>query len=97
MNKNFHKITFTVALALFVIPQVTFAAWWNPFTWGIFHRSDIKTQIFENKLDANATTTIATSTLKENITATTTPAIPAVKQEVKKTAPVVDNFAIKAS
>lgn len=33
MKNNLQKIAFIVALALFVVPQVTFAAWWNPFTW----------------------------------------------------------------
>lgn len=31
--KNFSKITFTIVLTLFIIPRVTFAAWWNPATW----------------------------------------------------------------
>lgn len=79
---------------------MTFAAWWNPFTWGIFHKADTKTEVLEkrireleSKLGANATTTIATSTPKETAT-TTTATTSVVKKEVKKVPPPIDNSAI---
>mgnify|MGYP001580904712 CR=1 FL=1 len=46
-----------------VIPQITFAAWWNPFTWKIFYKTE-KVSELENKLGDNGTTTIDTSTTK---------------------------------
>ena len=39
MKKFSQKIFLLAVISLLIIPQVTFAAWWNPFTWKIFHRS----------------------------------------------------------
>lgn len=39
----------TLVLSL-IIPQVTFAAWWNPFTWKIFNRVDTKTEVLEQRI-----------------------------------------------
>lgn len=34
-----------IIIALTIVPQVSFASWWNPFTWKIFKKSvDIKTE-----------------------------------------------------
>lgn len=61
MNKKFLIL---VVIGL-IIPQITLAAWWNPFTWRVFNREN-KTQILENqvkelekKLDTKATSTPA--------------------------------------
>lgn len=37
-------------LIAILLPQVAFAAWWNPISWKIFHRTDTKTQILENRV-----------------------------------------------
>lgn len=34
----------------FIVPQVAFAAWWNPFTWGVPKESGAKTQALENRV-----------------------------------------------
>lgn len=36
--KNVAKIALISSLLLLVIPQVTFAAWWNPLTWSLFNK-----------------------------------------------------------
>ena len=57
-------------LTVLIIPSVAFASWWNPFSWNIFHRTNTKTQIIENKMpepiskNSNATTTTSTSSPK---------------------------------
>lgn len=35
--KNTYKFLIIVLLAVFIIPQVALAAWWNPFSWGIWN------------------------------------------------------------
>ncbi len=50
MNKFPQKFIFVIILAIFIVPQVTFAAWWNPFTWGIFHKADTKTEVLEKRI-----------------------------------------------
>lgn len=37
-------------LITLLIPQVALAAWWNPFSWAVFHRTGTKTQILENRV-----------------------------------------------
>lgn len=37
--KSIHKTLLLVLVGLLIVPQVTFAAWWNPFTWNIFNRA----------------------------------------------------------
>jgi hypothetical protein len=45
MKNNLSKFAFTIALALFIIPQVTFAAWWNPASWfnnwSFIHKTEV--------------------------------------------------------
>lgn len=45
-----NKISILILLAVIMVPQVASAAWWNPFSWKIFHRTDTKTQILENRV-----------------------------------------------
>lgn len=47
----------------FIIPQVTFAAWWNPFTWSIFR---LRTEVVNNKqaVDGAAATSSSEITLE---------------------------------
>jgi hypothetical protein len=66
--KNLMRVSVVAIVFMLLIPQVTFAAWWNPLSWNIFNRP-AKTQIQQVQV---ATTTIGisvTSTTK----ATSTP------------------------
>lgn len=60
-----HRNLFAVAALVFlIVPQIALAAWWNPFSWSIFHRSETKTQVLENrakKLNEDATSTSITA------------------------------------
>jgi hypothetical protein len=51
-------------LAFLIIPQITFAAWWNPTTWKIFHNRAAKTEAVQLKTEVSGTTSapIATTT-----------------------------------
>ncbi|MEI7452273.1 MAG: hypothetical protein WCK37_03675 [Candidatus Falkowbacteria bacterium] len=74
------KILGIVLLILLLIviikPSVVFSSWWNPSSWKIFQRTDIKTQVLEKRileLESKlniATTTNSTSTLEVNATTT---------------------------
>jgi hypothetical protein len=33
--KHAQKVSATIVIAMLVLPQITFASWWNPTTWGI--------------------------------------------------------------
>jgi len=57
----------------FIIPQIAFAAWWNPISWfggwSFFHRTDTKTQVLENRMkeleDAATSTPVTATTTKK--------------------------------
>lgn len=34
--KKYYKIFITLILVSFIVPQIAFASWWNPFSWKIF-------------------------------------------------------------
>lgn len=36
---TFRKTLIVVLVGLIIVPQITFAAWWNPFSWKIFNRA----------------------------------------------------------
>lgn len=70
--KKYYKFLIILLVVSFVVPQIALASWWNPFSWNIwnkiFHRTDTKTQVLENrvkelenKLDEQTTPTPATS------------------------------------
>ncbi len=46
MNKNFRKYFFSILFAILIVPQITFAAWWNPLSWfnnwNFFHKTEVK-------------------------------------------------------
>lgn len=42
--KNKINIVFVFLLLIVLIPQVTYASWWNPFTWKIFNKKSENTQ-----------------------------------------------------
>jgi hypothetical protein len=37
------NLSFGVLLAVLFVPQLAFAAWWNPFTWSMFNRHSVPT------------------------------------------------------
>src|SRR3989344_5219343 len=37
-------------LIIILVPQVAFAAWWNPFSWRIFKKTDTNNQILEDRV-----------------------------------------------
>lgn len=39
MNKYLPKIFLLLIIGLLIVPQISFAAWWNPFTWKIFNKA----------------------------------------------------------
>ena len=85
----------------FVIPQIAFAAWWNPISWfngwSFFYRTDNQTQVLENrikelekKLGSTATSSavIATTTATKNTPQIVSPkTIPVVTEKKKETSP----------
>jgi hypothetical protein len=77
------KKTFTTLLLLaFIVPQVTFAAWWNPFSWRLFSwlRSEPKTIVQEL---SSATTTDDSITVKSSDTKSDSPTTGSEVQETK--------------
>lgn len=46
----------------FIIPQVTFASWWNPFGWGVFQTRNNQTQVLENRIKQLENTLASTTT-----------------------------------
>jgi len=34
--KKYYKIFITLIIVSFIVPQIAFASWWNPFSWKIF-------------------------------------------------------------
>lgn len=47
--KNKKLVSILLVLG-FLIPQITFAAWWNPFTWKVFQKGDNNTKILEERI-----------------------------------------------
>ena len=76
-NKTFLLIAIFTA-SLFIIPQITFAAWWKPNTWKIFNKKyEVKT---EQKIIATSTPDIIMRAEK----ATTTEKIEPKNEDAKK-------------
>ena len=71
VGKTMKKLIF-IGLIAIMIPQVVFAAWWNPFSWKIFQKTDIKTQTLENRIQElekkleNKTVTPTSTTVKSS-------------------------------
>jgi len=91
-----------VIISFLIIPQVTLAAWWNPFKWTLPSKKPSQTQILENrikeletKLNTATTTPItpkvspAKSTQTENKQQSKTVAVP--EQVPVVVAPVINN------
>jgi len=87
-TKQFIIIT---SIALLIVPSLTFASWWNPFTWNIFQRpTEIKTE--ETITQPTSTSSIVVET-EQSKTDVQTAEIEKLKKEVeelkKKPDPVV--------
>ncbi len=69
MRKISHLFTLSSIIVLaFIVPQIAFAAWWNPLDWKIFRGADTKTQIVEmpsNELESKVGDN-ESSTVSEN-------------------------------
>ncbi|MDO8591053.1 MAG: hypothetical protein Q7R65_03705 [bacterium] len=97
MKKISHLSTVSSIVVLaFIVPQIAFAAWWNPISWfggwSFFHRTDTQTQVLENrvkelekKLESTATSTPVITTKTVAPTETRVVETPAPK----KVSPVV--------
>ena len=56
--KTYRQMLVILAVGVFIVPQIAFAAWWNPFTWNIpFFNKAPKAQVQQVQLIQNATTT----------------------------------------
>lgn len=44
-TKGYKQIFLVLVVGLIIIPQITFAAWWNPFTWKIFNKTPQTSEI----------------------------------------------------
>ena len=85
-----------VLLLTIIIPSVAFASWWNPFTWKIFHKTQIVPQV---QIETQKTSDEKINDLQKEIdslkkqqtTPTSTSTTPVVKKEVKKIIPIVAN------
>ncbi len=79
-------------LALFIVPQMVFAAWWNPFTWKIFKTSwtytQTKTQV-ATSTPMNVTTSKNTPTPKSTPTKSVTSTKLTNAEIIKKVKPAV--------
>ncbi|PJE73582.1 MAG: hypothetical protein COV02_01790 [Candidatus Terrybacteria bacterium CG10_big_fil_rev_8_21_14_0_10_41_10] len=77
-NKTFISIA-VFAISLLIIPQMTFAVWWNPGTWKIFNRkAEVKT---EQKIIATST---PNNVISQTEKATTTEKIEQKSEEAGK-------------
>src|SRR3989344_7260863 len=58
----------SVIVLAFIVPQIAFAAWWNPFSWNIFQGANTKTQILETPINTleSSVGNNASSTVSEN-------------------------------
>lgn len=72
MKKVSHPTTLSgLVMLAFIVPQIAFAAWWNPLSWNIFQGNNAKTQTLEtpsneleSKIGNNASSTVSEN--KEN-------------------------------
>lgn len=59
------KYLTALVLVAMIVPQVALASWWNPFSWGIFHKTDTKTQILETRFKEFESKASTTASVKE--------------------------------
>lgn len=88
----FKKLSGSIFLLIFtllLVPQVTFAAWWNPLTWRVFdffRKSEVK---IEQSLDISTTTHNITATDNSSNTNTEKVKTPKVVEKKKAVIPTI--------
>lgn len=65
MKKKISKNLSIVIIAFLIVPQVTFAAWWNPLSWGFWSIFRPTPQVNQIKLTNTASTTPRATATKE--------------------------------
>lgn len=60
-----NKLYIALAITIF-LPNFAFAAWWNPLSWGIFHRLNNNTQTQEKRDDKATSTIVVATTIEKN-------------------------------
>ncbi len=78
--KKLYKLVLSLLLISLVLPNLAFASWWNPFSWGIFS--------WVNKPVKNQTVNVATSTISIVKTTTTNKIKP--KEEITDCSSIQD-------
>ena len=86
--KHAQKVSTTIVFVMLVLPQITFAAWWNPSSWGLFsfifgHQQ--QEQLVSTTTQNQTHTDLSTTTLmivSESTTAVATTSAPAKKKIV---------------
>ena len=81
-----NRIIITFAIVIFLVPQITFAAWWNPFTWKVFNKVP-QTKVQEKNVVLPAPKNIPLK--KENTESTE---VKDVQNKVSMQAPVIDKI-----
>lgn len=75
MKNNIYKILFIFAISILIVPQVTLAAWWNPFTWKIFNKTpEINVQSANQSSELEKLRSEVEELKKKTATPTPTPA-----------------------
>lgn len=62
--KTYRSLFVAIALVVFVVPQVALAAWWNPFSWNVWHIFSSIPKVQTEKI-VNATSTPKTAATAE--------------------------------
>src|SRR3989344_7015149 len=83
--KNQRQLLAGAIVLAILIPQITFAAWWNPFTWRIFNKKQ-EVKIEQPVPSESATSSVVVPNKVEK---------PAVTTEKAKPVPHVDNQGIE--
>ncbi len=83
--------TTSIFVMALIVPQIALAAWWNPLSWNIFHRTDTKTQILENRVKE------LEKKLESTATSTSTTATTTKQSQTKATVKSVEKVAVPAS
>jgi micrococcal nuclease len=64
-----------IILLAFIIPQIAFAAWWNPFTWKIFQKQTVPVEKVSTTKPAPTVSEVSNSTDSKNKNESSTPSI----------------------
>ncbi|KKU67883.1 MAG: hypothetical protein UX89_C0011G0006 [Parcubacteria group bacterium GW2011_GWA2_47_16] len=81
MRKKFTLTFASVICTALIIPNAVFAAWWNPFTWAIFHKEPKINSQVATKSSA-ATTTNSTQTASTTVAVKPVAVLPKEKKNI---------------